>query len=100
MIKKIIFSLIIVIVIFFMVMWIGVHLIKSSPVYEISKIQVKNEFGLPSSDLNIKWFSPMSFSEGAYSGSAEFVLCNKENCFGIKAQKPSGIWEITGIVKQ
>jgi hypothetical protein len=98
--KKIILALITVAVIYLGIVLVGTYLITSSPVYEAAKIQVQSKFGSSATDLHVKWFAPSSFTEGALDGHAEFVLCDRSDCFGIKANKASGVWNVTGAAKR
>lgn len=79
---------------------VGAHLITSSEPYPLAKQalgeQLQNmDEGATSS---FKWWYPWSFSDGASTGKAYFVLCTRtDRCFSVAAKKESGKWTIANI---
>ncbi len=93
--KKLGITLLILTCIVFVVAYMGREMIKSSPVYDASRLELQRQYGVNPTDLSIRYLWPFQFSEGESSGLAEFVVCNKDACYQVKAQKKLGAWNIT-----
>lgn len=98
-IKKLGITLALLTVIVLVVAYAGKNMIQSSPVYEISRLEVQNRYGANPADISIQFLRPFKFSEGESTGFAEFGLCDKNACYQVNAQKKSNTWRVTATKK-
>lgn len=92
--KKLGITLVLLTVMIFVIAYMGREMIKSSPVYDASRLELQRQYGVSPADLSIRYLWPFKFTEGESSGLAEFVICTKDACYQVKAQKKRGAWNI------
>lgn len=92
--KKLGITLVFLTAIVLVIGYMGREMIKSSPVYDASRLELQRQFGVSPADLSIRYLWPFQFSEGESNGLAEFVICDKDACYQVKAQKKLGAWTI------
>ncbi|GKT26099.1 hypothetical protein [Acidovorax sp. SUPP3334] len=94
--KKIGITLIVLACVVVLASFAGRKMIESSPVYQAAIAEIDNKFGNSSSKLMIPMFRTFKFSEGTYSGRANFILCRSQGaCYQINAEKNNGQWALT-----
>ena len=97
--RKLSITVVLLTVIVILVSAAGKRMIESSPVYQASCIELKKQYGVNPADLSIRLLAPFKFSEGDSAGVAEFVLCNLNGCYEVKAKKSGGLWQVSTAKK-
>ena len=75
--------------------------VRHSEAYELGRAAVAGRLGVSAEMVQLKLLAPIQVREGAYSGSALFVLCGPDaKCITVEARKEDARWSVVELVER
>jgi len=75
--------------------------IRHSEAYELGRAAVAGRLGVSTEMVQLKLLAPLQVLEGAYSGSALFVLCGPDaKCVTVVARKEDARWSVVDLAER